>query len=284
MSLKELLRRMRKSRFFMAGASIVAVIVVLSLLSPLIVAHDPVGLDLRKRLLEPEFLAKGWRGNILGTDPLGQDILTRLLIGSRMSLMISLTTVIATALVGTMLGLVSGYYARAVDMVLMRIADVQLSIPPIILAIAVIAVLGTSITNLIIVLIITGWPQYTRVVRGNVLVMRNMEFIQASRALGSSSLRIMFTQVLPNVVTPLIILISQQFGKIILVEASMSFLGLGVPPPAPSWGSMIADGREYLTTAPWVVVAPGCALMFAVLGFNFLGDGVRDILDPKSKH
>jgi len=284
LSLKELLRRMRKSRFFMAGASIVAVIVVLSLLSPLIVAHDPVGLDLRKRLLEPEFLAKGWRGNILGTDPLGQDILTRLLIGSRMSLMISLTTVIATALVGTMLGLVSGYYARAVDMVLMRIADVQLSIPPIILAIAVIAVLGTSITNLIIVLIITGWPQYTRVVRGNVLVMRNMEFIQASRALGSSSLRIMFTQVLPNVVTPLIILISQQFGKIILVEASMSFLGLGVPPPAPSWGSMIADGREYLTTAPWVVVAPGCALMFAVLGFNFLGDGVRDILDPKSKH
>jgi ABC-type dipeptide/oligopeptide/nickel transport system permease subunit len=283
-SFKELLRRMRKSKFFIAGATIVVIIVILSLISPLIIVHDPKGLNLRNRLLKPEFLSKGWQGYIFGADPLGQDILTRLLIGSRMSLMISVVTVLSTALVGTILGIVSGFYAKSVDMVLMRIADVQLSIPPIILAIAVIAVLGTSVTNLIIVLIITGWPQYTRVVRGNVLVMRNMEFIQASRALGSSSMRIMFTQVLPNVVTSLIILMSQQFGKIILVEASMSFLGLGVPPPTPSWGSMIADGREYLVTAPWVVIAPGCALMFAVLGFNFLGDGVRDILDPKSKH
>ena len=229
-------------------------------------------------------MSHGWQGYIFGADPLGLDILSRLLIGSRMSLMISVVTVLATALLGTILGVVSGYYAKSVDMVLMRVADVQMSIPPIILAIAVVAVLGPSIPNLIIVLIITGWPQYTRVVRGNVLVMRNMEFIQASRALGSSNLRIMFTQVLPNVVTSLIILMSQQFGKIILVEASMSFLGLGVPPPTPSWGAMIADGREYLTTAPWVVIAPGCSLMLAVLGFNFLGDGVRDILDPKSKH
>ncbi len=284
MNIKELLRRMRKSKFFIAGAVIVAFILIMALISPLIIVHNPIGMNLSQRLLPPDFFSKGWNGYIFGADPLGQDILTRLLIGSRMSLMISVTVVLATALLGTILGVVSGFYGKTVDMIIMRIADIQMSIPPIVLAIAVIAVLGTSITNLIIVLVITGWPQYTRVVRSNVMVMRNIEFIQASRALGSSSLRIMFTQVLPNVLTALIILMSQMFGKIILVEASMSFLGLGVPLPTPSWGSMISDGREYLTTAPWVVIAPGCALMLAVLGFNFLGDGVRDILDPKSKH
>lgn len=281
---KELMRRMRKSNFFLAGAIIVAFIIIMAIISPAIIVHNPIGTDLTKRLLSPEFLAKGWKGNILGTDPLGQDILTRLLIGGRMSLMISIVVVLATAFLGTVLGVVSGFYGKTIDMVIMRIADIQMSIPPVVLGIAVIAVLGTSITNLIIVLIITGWPSYTRVVRSNVMVMRNVEFIQASRALGSSNLRIMFTQVLPNVLTALIILMSQNFGRIILVEASMSFLGLGVPLPTPSWGSMISEGREYLTTAPWVVIAPGCTLMLAVLGFNFLGDGVRDVLDPKSKH
>ena len=275
---------MRKSKFFIAGAVIVGIIIVLAIISPLIIVHNPIGLNLKLRLTPPDFFSKGWSGFIFGADPLGQDVLTRLLIGSRMSLLISVTTVVATAFVGTVLGIISGYYARSIDMVLMRIADIQMSIPPIILGIAVIAVLGTSVTNLIIVLIVTGWPQYTRVVRGNVLAIRNVEFIKASKALGASGLRIMFTQVLPNVLTSLIILMSQMFGRIILVEASMSFLGLGVPLPTPSWGSMISDGREYLTTAPWVVVAPGCALMLAVLGFNFLGDGVRDVLDPKSKH
>ena len=284
MSSKELLRRMRKSKFFIAGAIIVGIIVVLAIISPLIIVHNPIGTNLKLRLAPPDYFSKGWSGFIFGADPLGQDVLTRLLIGSRMSLMISITTVVATALVGTVLGIISGYYARGVDMVLMRVADIQMSIPPIILGIAVIAVLGTSVTNLIIVLIVTGWPQYTRVVRGNVLAIRNVEFIKASKALGASGLRIMFTQVLPNVLTSLIILMSQMFGRIILVEASMSFLGLGVPPPMPSWGAMIADGREYLLTAPWVVIAPGCALMLAVLGFNFLGDGVRDVLDPKGKH
>jgi peptide/nickel transport system permease protein len=275
---------MRKSKFFIAGVIIVAFILFMALISPLIIVHNPIGMNLTKRLVAPDFFSKGWNGYIFGTDPLGQDILTRLLIGSRMSLMISVLVVVATAFLGTVLGVVSGFYGKTVDMIIMRIADIQMSIPPIVLGIAVIAVLGTSITNLIIVLIITGWPQYTRVVRSNVMVMRNIEFIQASRALGSSSLRIMFTQVLPNVLTSLIILMSQSFGRIILVEASMSFLGLGVPLPTPSWGSMISEGREYLTTAPWVVIAPGCTLMLAVLGFNFLGDGVRDVLDPKSKH
>lgn len=284
MNSKELFRRMRKSNFFIAGVAIVAVIIILALIAPYIIVFDPIKADLTKRLVAPQYFAKGWLGHIFGTDPLGQDVLTRLLVGSRMSLFISVTVVVSTAVIGTILGVISGYYGKTIDNVIMRIADIQLSIPPIILAIAVIAVLGGSITNLIIVLVITRWTQYTRVVRGSVLVMRNAEFIQASRALGSSNLRIMFTQVLPNVVTSLIILMSQGFGQIILTEASMSFLGLGVPPPTPSWGAMIAEGREYLVTAPWVVVAPGCALMIAILGFNFLGDGVRDVLDPKNKH
>jgi ABC-type dipeptide/oligopeptide/nickel transport system permease subunit len=284
LNLKELFRRMRKSNFFIAGAVIVLAIIVLALIAPKIIVFDPIKADLIQRLKAPEYLSKGWSGHIFGTDPLGQDVLTRLLIGSRMSLFISVTVVVGTAILGTILGVVSGFYGKAIDNVIMRIADIQMSIPPIILAIAVMAVLGNSIRNLIAVLIITRWTQYTRVVRSSVLIMRNVEFIQASRALGSSNLRIMFTQVLPNVLTALIILMSQQFGATILTEASMSFLGLGVPAPTPSWGAMISEGREYLVTSPWVVVAPGCALMIAVLGFNFLGDGVRDILDPKTKH
>ena len=178
----------------------------------------------------------------------------------------------------------AGFFGGVVDTVIMRLSDIQVSIPPMILAVAVMAVLGNSTFNLIAVLVFTRWVQYARVVRGNVMMLRNKEFISASKVLGSSKVRIMFTQILPNVLTSLIIVASQEFGRTILTESSLSFLGLGVPPPAPSWGVMIADGREYLSTAPWVVIAPGIALMIAVLAFNFLGDGVRDVLDPKNKN
>ncbi len=274
---------MRKSKFFITGFIVITFIIVLAIISPNIIVHNPIVVNLRQRLTAPQYLENGWSGYILGTDPLGQDVLTRLLIGSRMSLMISVTVVVATAVIGTILGVIAGFYGGAVDMAIMRITDIQMSVPATVLAIAVMAILGNSIPNLIIVLVITRWVQYARVVRGSVMAIRGVEFVQASRALGSSDLRIMFTQILPNVVTALLILMSQGFGQIILAEASMSFLGLGVPLPTPSWGGMISEGREYLTVAPWVVIAPGCALMVAVLGFNFLGDGVRDILDPKNK-
>jgi peptide/nickel transport system permease protein len=274
---------MRKSYFFVIGSILVFLIIATSILSPYIAPYDPVKSDLVMRLHEPDWFSKGWKGHILGTDPLGQDILSRLMVGSRVSLKISFSVVIATALIGTVLGIIAGFFGGVADTVIMRISDIQVSIPPMVLAIAVMAVLGNSTLNLILVLVFTRWVQYARVVRGNVMMIRNSEFIHASTVLGSSKFRIMFTQILPNVLTALIIVMSQEFGRTILTESSLSFLGLGVPPPAPSWGVMIADGREYLSTAPWVVIAPGIALMIAMLAFNFLGDGVRDVLDPKNK-
>lgn len=284
MSRHELWRRMRKSHFFVIGSILVILILFISLISPWIAPHDPVKLSLANRLSSPDWFSKGTDGYILGTDALGQDLLSRLMIGSRVSLTISFTVVFATAIIGTMLGIISGFFGGIVDTVIMRISDIQVSIPPMILAIAVMAVLGNSTANLIGVLIFTRWVQYARVVRSNVMSVRKMDYINASVALGSSKVRIMFTQILPNVLTQLIIVMSQEFGRTIMTESSLSFLGLGVPAPAPSWGVMIADGREYLATAPWVVIAPGVTLMIAVLAFNFLGDGVRDVLDPKNKN
>lgn len=272
---------MRRSKFFVIGAILVFLIVALSLLAPLIIPFDPLKQVLRNRLKAPTGL---WNANIFGADALGRDILSRLLIGSQVSLQISFAVVILTAVIGTVMGIIAGFFGGWVDTIIMRLSDIQVSIPPMVLAIAVMAVLGNSVPNLIAVLVFTRWVQYARVVRGNVMMIRNMDYIRASIVLGSSKLRIMFTQILPNVLTPLIIVMSQEFGRTIMTESSLSFLGLGVPAPAPSWGVMIAEGREYLSTAPWVVMVPAVALMIAVLAFNFLGDGVRDVLDPRNKN
>lgn len=267
----------------MIGFVLVVFLILLAIFGPMIVPHDPYTSVLRERLIAPEGLSKGLSGHILGTDAQGIDILSKLLYGSRVSLMICAVVGVSTAVIGTVLGVLAGFYGGKVDMVIMRISEIQSAIPTMIFAIAVIAVLGNSITNLVVVLIITRWIQYTRVVRSNVMSIRRQEFVSASRVLGGTDLHIMFTQILPNVLTALIIVMSQGFGAIILMESSLSFLGLGVPTPQPSWGRMISDGREYLSTSPWVVVVPGIALMIAVLAFNFLGDGVRDVLDPKNK-
>ena len=279
----ELFRRMRKSYFFVIGSILVFLILLIAFISPYIVPHDPVKYLLAMRFKAPQGFKNGWGGYILGTDALGQDVLSRLMIGSRVSLYISFAVVILTSVIGTVLGLASGYFGGIADNIIMRICDVFLSIPALILAVAVMAVLGNSVENLIGVLVFTRWAQYTRLVRSNVLSVKTNEFVKASKVMGGSSVWIMFLQILPNVLTPLIILMSQELGHTILTEASLSFLGLGVPPPAPDWGVMIADGREYLATYPWAVIAPGVALMIAVLAFNFLGDGVRDVLDPKNK-
>lgn len=283
MKWKELLRRMCKSKFFIIGSILVLFIVIVSLIAPGIVVHDPIKADLKMRLLQPEFFSNGWSGHVLGTDQLGQDVLTRLLIGSRSSLFIACISVAVSGTIGTVLGIISGYYGRFVENLIMRICDIQMAIPSLILAICALAILGNTMANLIAVIIISTWVAYARLVRGNVLTIRTMEYIQASKVLGASSVRVMATQILPNVLTSLIILMSQQFGTIILMEAGLSFLGMGIPVPTPSWGAMIADGREYITTAPWVVIAPGIALMVTVLAFNFLGDGIRDVLDPKNQ-
>lgn len=281
MNRKILISRMLKSKFFMVGAVTAIAVILLSLCSPLIVQYDPISNSLKDRLLAPQYFSAGLSGHIFGTDDLGRDIFSRLLLGSRYSLFIALVVVSVAALIGTVLGAISGYFGGKTDMIIMRACDIMMAIPNLVLAIAVMAILGPNIFNLIIVLIITSWVQYCKVTRNNVMVIKNVEFVKASQVLGAGKRHIMFRQIFPNVTTQLIILISQQFGWTILTEASLSFLSLGVQPPTPSWGNMIADGRNYLITSPWLVFAPGVALMITVLAFNFLGDGLRDVLDPK---
>lgn len=279
---KSILRKMSKSKFFIIGSLLVGIIVLLAIFAPVIVRFDAETTDLRARLIKPELFSKGLNGHILGTDSLGRDIFTRLLIGSRISLIIAIVGVVFPSIIGTILGMVSGYFGKLVDSVIMRFNDIQLSIPVMVFAITVMAIFGNSIRNLLIVLVVVGWVNYTRVMRESVMGIRDAEFIKASRVLGGSHIHIIFTQILPNIIPPLIILMSQQVGTVILTEANLSFLGLGVPLPKPSWGSMIADGREYIASAPWTVIAPGFALMITVLAFNFVGDGIRDVLDPKN--
>lgn len=281
MDKKILYSRMLKSKFFMVGAVLAIVIILLSLFSPFIVKYNPVTNSLADRLIAPEYFSKGMSGHIFGTDDLGRDIFSRLLLGSRYSLLIATLVVAVSGIIGTILGAISGYFGGRVDMLIMRACDIMMAIPNLVLAIAVMAILGPNIFNLIIVLIVTSWVQYCKVTRNNVMVTKNAEFVKASQVLGAKKTHIMFKQIFPNVTTQLIILFSQQFGWTILTEASLSFLSLGVQPPTPSWGNMIADGRNYLITNPWMVFAPGIALMITVLAFNFLGDGLRDVLDPK---
>ena len=281
MDKKIVISRMLHSKFFMVGAVTAIVIILLSVFSPVIVQYDPLTNNLAERLMAPEYFARGLQGHVFGTDEAGRDIFSRLLLGSRYSLTIAAVVVFVAAFIGTVLGAVSGYFGGAVDAVIMRLCDIMMAIPNLVLAIAVMAVLGPNIFNLVIVLIITTWVQYCKVTRNNVMVVKDTEFVKASQVLGASRMHIMFSQIFPNVTTQLIILISQQLGWTILTEASLSFLSLGVQPPTPSWGNMIADGRNFLITNPWLVMVPGVALMVTVLAFNFLGDGLRDVLDPK---
>lgn len=277
------IRRLIRNKFFLIGSIVCTMLIVLSLLSPAIITYDPIKPVLAERLQPPQWFSNGFSGHILGTDGLGQDVFSRILIGSRYSFFIAICSVLISLIIGTVLGLIAGYYGKWIDNLIMRIGDIQLSIPNILLAITIVAILGPGIENVIIVLVLTVWVQYARVVRSSVIVARNMEFVSASRILGASNSWIIFKQVFPNVLTPCLVLASQQIGLMIFIEATMSFLGMGVPSPTPSWGSMIAQGRSYIQPAPWVVLVPGVALMITVLAFNFIGDGIRDAFDPKMR-
>ena len=279
MNIKDLLRRMRKSKFFMLGLLGIIIITVVCFASPLFIKYKPLNVDLTMRLNAPEWFT----GHIFGTDALGRDVLSRLLMGGRTSLIIAVSVVIVTTVFGLILGLIAGYYSGFADVVLMRISDIMSALPGLLLAICVVAVLGGSITNLIIVLSITSWVMVARVVRSTTLSIRTTEFISATKVMGMPDIKIIFSEVLPNVISPVIITATQHFGGIILTEAAMSYLGLGIPTPNPSWGNMISEGREYIAQAPWVVIVPGISLMLTVLAVNFLGDGLNDILNPKNQ-
>lgn len=281
MNINLLLRRMRRNVFFISGVLIMTCMVLLLLCLPSLLKYDATSNALTEKFMPPEYFSRGFDGHILGTDQLGRDILARIVAGGRTSMAIALVVVFFEVVIGTTLGLLAGYFGGFVDTLIMRVCDVLLAIPNLILAIAIMTVLGSSITNLVVVLCFSGWVQICKLTRNNVLVAKNMEYAKASQAIGATNTHIMFTQILPNVTTNILIVASQKFGQAILTESALSFLSLGIAAPKPSWGNMIADGRLYLTVYPWIAMAAGIALMFCVLGANFLGDGLRDVFDPR---
>jgi peptide/nickel transport system permease protein len=249
--------------------------------APLISPHDPILQDVEKRLLPPVGQAGAHPDYLLGTDQLGRDIVSRLIYGARISIVVSVSAVFFSAFLGTLIGLFSGFYGGKIDSIFMRLADVQLAFPFILLAIAIIAVLGPNLQNIIIVMGITGWVIYARVVRAEVLSLREKEFITSVKALGGSNGRIIFNHLLPNVIPPIIVIVTLEMARMIIMEAALSFLGLGIQPPTPTWGGMLADGRVYLVTSWWLATFPGVVIMLVVLGINLLGNWLRDILDPR---
>ncbi|ADY67560.1 MULTISPECIES: ABC transporter permease [Rhizobium/Agrobacterium group] len=273
----------RLSRFnnleFILGALLTVVICLAVLLSDVLFPGGAEKIDLMARLAKPFTSA----AHPLGTDPLGRDVLARVVAGGKISLLVGFTSVIGAVVFGVIVGLVAGYYRGFWDMLVMRFADIQLAMPFILLAITFIAIVGGSLTNTIILLIVSQWVQYARLVRGSVLTLREREFILSARAIGVKDWRIILQHLLPNLIGPVIVLMTLNVANNILLESSLTFLGLGVDPTIPSWGGMLADGRTYLQTAWWVSVFPGLAILLTVLGLNLLGDWLRDSLDPTGR-
>ena len=251
--------------------------------APQIAPWDPGKQMLLKRLRPPAWQQRGLREHPLGTDHLGRDILSRVLYGGRISLGVGLSAVTLSALIGVTLGLVAGFFGGRADAFIMRIVDVFLAIPYILLAMGVVFALGPSLLNVILVMAVTRWVQFARIVRADVLSIREREFVTGARARGNRALRLLVRHVLPNALTPIIVVATLELAFMIIYESALSFLGLGVQPPTPTWGWMLSDGRNYLATAWWLATLPGLAIMLTVLAVNLLGDWLRDTLDPRLK-
>lgn len=262
------------------GGFIILLLVVAAIGAPILAPANPNKTSLRERNTPPAWEANGSTAHLLGTDPVGRDLLSRLIYGARISLFIGLTVTILASAFGILLGLLAGYYQSWIEEIVMRVADLFLAFPFILLAITIIAVLGAGLTNLVLVLVVTGWVQYARLVRGQALSVKQNQYVDAARVAGASSWRILARHILPNVAASVIVLATLQVAFVLLTEAALSFLGLGVNPSIPTWGSMVNDGRLYIYNAWWVITFPGLAIMIAVLGINMVGDWLRDILDP----
>jgi peptide/nickel transport system permease protein len=275
------LRLGRRSPLAVIGAVIVGLVIMAAVAAPLLATSDPIDQDLTVVLKPPFWLEDGSVQHPLGTDHLGRDVYSRLVYGAQISLTISVLAALLGAVVGVVAGLVAGYHGGRLGAIIMRIVDLNLAFPLILLALAVVALLGANLKNLVIVMTITTWMIYARVVRGLTLALREREFVQAVRALGAHDARIIARHVLPNLLAPILVIWTLEVARVILMESALSFLGLGVPPPTPTWGRMLAEGRDYLTVAGWISIFPGIAIMVTVLGINFLGDGLRDLLDPQ---
>lgn len=260
---------------FTAGLLMTLLIVITAIAAPLIAPYDPSAQDTARRLEGPS------KEHLLGLDDLGRDVFSRILYGSRVSLRVGFSVVILSSITGVLLGAVAGYFGGKMDTLIMRLCDILLAFPGILLAIALVAVLGPSLNNVILALATIGWVGYARLTRGQVLKVREMEYVTAAKALGAKAHRVIFRHVLPNVLNPVIVMATLGLAGAILSEAALSFLGLGVQPPTPSWGAMLTSGRRYLGMANHLAIYPGLAIMLAVMGLNFLGDGLIDALDPK---
>jgi peptide/nickel transport system permease protein len=287
-------RMLRRHRLGVIGIAILAVVVFAAIFSPVLAPYDPAEGDIMQRLRCPALTScpvygtsntiNGSTDHLLGTDALGRDILSRLIYGARVSLIVGITAVLLGAGFGTAMGLFSGYYGGWLDTIIMRIGDVFLAFPYLLLAIAIVAVLGGGLANVIVVLAIATWVPYARITRGSVLSLKAQEFIVAARAIGVSDGSLLFKHLLPNVLTPIIVFATFAVAAAIIAEAGLSFLGLGVGSSRPTWGNMLADGRAYLSTAWWLATIPGLAIMLTVLSINLIGDWLRDALDPQLRN
>lgn len=273
---RPLWRRLLGHRMFMTGLVLCLIALTGAVLADLIATHDPIRIRARERLRPPS--AANW----FGTDNFGRDVFSRVIYGSRLSLEIGFYTVVITGLVGTALGAIAGYFRR-LDEILMRTMDALMAFPSIMLAIAITAALGPSKFNVMLALSAVYAPRTARIVRGSVLVVREMDYVHAARTVGAGDWRIMTRHVLPNCMAPLIVQLTFVFAYAILAEAVLSFLGLGPPPPTPTWGNIVAEGRDYIREAYWITMFPGLAIALTVLGLNLLGDGLRDVFDPRMK-
>ena len=265
---------------FLIPAVVLSLLVIMAIFAPLLSPYDPLQTSLSARLQPPAF-AGGTTAHLLGTDKLGRDVLSRIIYGPRVSLSVSLLVILITATIGTILGIVGGYLGGVSDGFLMRFTDVSLAFPGILIALLLAVTMGPSFTTVVLAICLLGWAPYSRLIRGEVLKLRNADFVLQARIIGCSPLRIMATHIFPNVINPLLILATLSVGLIILIESALSYLGAGIPPPTPTWGSMVSDGRGLIDTAWWISFFPGLAIGAVVLSANYLGDWLRDRLDPR---
>ncbi len=263
------------------GAIIIALLVLIAVLAPFIAPYDPTSGTLVDRLKPPAWEKNGSMAHLLGTDVLGRDTLSRLIYGARTSLLVAVVAILVAGILGASLGIISGYLGGWVDILLMRAADLAFSFPVILLAMVLAIVFGASFQNIIFVISLILWAEYARMARAETLKVREMDFVALAKVAGISKGWIMFRHILPNVAGSLIVLATLQVGVVIVMESSLSFLGVGVPPPTPDWGSMIADGRSYVVTAWWLALVPGLAILFTVLAFNLVGDALTELLSPE---
>lgn len=273
--------RFRRDRFAMLATGILAIFVIMAVFAPLIAPHDPYDGDLLRRLQPPAWMEGGEWSYLLGCDSLGRDILSRIIYGARISIFIGVAVVLLAAMIGTVAGLVAGYFGGAIDAAISRIVDVLLAFPYLIFAIGLMGMMGPGLENIVLALVYKEWTISCRVIRGETLVAREQDYVEAARAIGASSRHIMLREILPNVTSALIVVATTRIATIIILEASLSFLGIGVQPPLASWGSMVSDGRQFLLEAWWVSTLPGVAILLLVLSVNIASQSLRDAFDPR---